>query len=171
MKQALAKLAQFQRIDLRNVINVKRRHPLWNDEIHIEEELINLEESIHIQRVGADTLKQYPKIHEHVKKEHRIILKHCIGLVSRMLQKEQLPRDYTDADTLFALTRLIRIVVSESLLAGRKIDSEILTVIRPFLSLKQRLQLREWGSFSIHLHRRLLQYQLGKTYTVIRPGS
>lgn len=171
MKLALKKLAKLSAVDMKRATGTKRHHPLWNEEIHIEEELINLDESLATHRVAQETLKKYPSIHSHLLREQRDILNHCIGLVARMLKGDKLPREYSEADVTYALTRLTRLVVAEALRVGKEIDRDVLEVLKPFLSLRQRVELREWGSFRPKLYVQLAYHRLWSTYSLIRSTS
>ncbi len=168
MKNALKKLAELSAVDLQRAVRTTRNHPLWNEEIHIEEELINLDETLATARVAQDTLQEYPHMRRHLLREQRAILVHSVGLVARMIKGEQLPRTYTEADTMYALTRLTRLLVDEAVRVGRKIDQDVIDTLKPFLSLRQRKQLGEWGSFSPRLYAQLAHRRLTSAYTMIR---
>lgn len=168
LNTALKHLAQLSAIDLKRAVDTKRHHPLWNEEVHIEEELINLDESFAAYRAAEDTLQEYPKMRGHILREQRTILLHCVGLIARMTKGENLPREYNDVDTTYAFTRLTRLIISEMLRVGRPMDKEMLEALKPFLSLRQRLSLREWGSFSPRLHLRLAFHRFAAMYGLIR---
>lgn len=168
MNTALKHLARLSAIDIKRAIVTKRRHPLWNEEVHIEEELINLDESLATYRAAEDTLQHYPKMRGHIVREQRVILHHCVGLIARMVKGESLPREYTDVDTTYAFTRLTRLVIAEMLRVGRPMDKEMLDALKPFLSMRQRLALREWGSISLRLYVQLAYRRLLTTYSLIR---
>lgn len=168
MKHALVKLAQLSAVDMKRATASSRRHPLWDEEIHIEEELINLDESLTTHRVAEDTLREYPSMYKHLLKEQRAILNHCVGLIARMIKGDNLPRSYSEADTTYALTRLTRLIVAEALRVGRQIDEEVLEALKPFLSLQQRLQLREWGSFSPRIYAQLFYRRLMERVSLVR---
>jgi len=70
MKQALTAVASVANVDIRRAALSTRRQPLFNEEIHIEEELINLEEAIKHYHLAAQTLKKYPEMRRHTLKEH-----------------------------------------------------------------------------------------------------
>jgi hypothetical protein len=141
-KTALRAVAQLAHIDIASSIRVVRRHPLFDDEIHIEEELINYQEAMQAYH-AMNTLQEYPEIRAHVAQEKRLILKHCVGLLVRMMYRKRLPRHYTEEDTQFATKKLLRLVVEDSYRAGKQIDSRILNSIWPMITWRQRIRLSE----------------------------
>jgi hypothetical protein len=143
-KVALRAVAQLGHIDIPSSIRVVRRHPLFDDEIHIEEELINYQEAVQAYH-AMNTLQDYPDIRAHVAQEKRLILKHCVGLLVRMMYQKRLPRHYTDDDTVFATKKLLRLVVEDSYKEGKRIDPGIVNSIWPMITWRQRFQLRERG--------------------------
>jgi hypothetical protein len=141
-KTALRAVAQLAHIDIPSSIRVVRRHPLFDDEIHIEEELINYQEAVQAYH-AMNTLQDYPQLRAHVADEKRLILKHCVGLLVRMMYRKRLPHHYTQEDTDFATKKLLRLVVEDSYREGKHIDSRILNSIWPMMTWRQRFQLTE----------------------------
>ncbi|HSH55920.1 MAG TPA: hypothetical protein VK983_03780 [Candidatus Limnocylindrales bacterium] len=144
-KAALKAVSRLTRIDLVSAARTKRHNPILDSEIHIEEELINLQESLDSLYAAGDTLQQYPKIKSHISQEKRQITKHCIGMIIRMMHGRALPRSYTQKDIEFALAKLVQLVVDEARRTGKRIDEDMIQVFRPFLSLRQRVEMRELG--------------------------
>jgi len=144
-KLALKAVAGLSRIDIRTAAKTTRHNPIMDTEIHIEEELINLKETLDSYHAAGGTLRRYPKIRLHVLKERKIILQHCIGLVERMLRGGRLPYSYTTQDIDYAVRRLVQLVVDDARKTGRKIDEDIIEIFRPFMSVRQRVAMREWG--------------------------
>ncbi len=138
-------IAKLTHIDLVSAIKSKRMSPILDSEIHIEEELINLKESLDSYYTAGETLRQYPRMYSHISREKRAILKHCIGLVVRMMHGRALPRPYSKQDVDYAVRRLVQLIVLEAQKAGRRIDDDVLAVLRPYLSVRQRLALRDFG--------------------------
>lgn len=141
-KLALKGVASVTQIDIKTAIRTTRHNPLLESEIHIDEELINLKETLDSYHSAGDTLQEYPVVRAHVLKERRTIMQHCIGLVVRMLHDKQLPHEYTAEDTDYAVRRLVQLVVHDCKRAGQKIDHDVMEVFRPFMTMRQRLELR-----------------------------
>ena len=150
-KGALRAIARLTHINLRQAAMVVRHNPLLGDEIHIEQELVNLEEAIKTYQMAGETLNQYPEMRAQMIHEKRIILKHCIGLVLRMIHGNRLPRPYSEDDTHTATKRLVQLVVSDIHRNGVAIDGELLTAVRPFVSWRTRWSLTEkpWQGLSL----------------------
>jgi hypothetical protein len=142
---ALKAIAKLTRIDIRSAEQTTRQNPILESEIHIEEELINLQESLDTYYTAGDTLRSYPKIRSHFLQERESILKHCIGLVERMLHGRKLPYSYTAGDVDHAIKRLVQMVVEDSRRTGRRIDRDIMDIFLPFMTVRQRVKMREWG--------------------------
>lgn len=138
MKLALKAVAKLADIKINEAENTNRRNPLFNEEIHIEEELINLEEAISSYHLASDTLKHYPQMRLHILKERRQILKHCIGLISRMQKGRELPRKYDSKDIETATRKLVSLVVEDAKKANYEIDKQMMDVFKPHLQGKQR---------------------------------
>lgn len=139
MKLALKAAAKLANINVTEAAKTVRQHPLLNEEIHVEEELINLQEAFSSNEITADTLANYPKMRRHIVAEQREILKHTIGLIHRMIDKKRLPRQYSEADVQFSLKKLIQLLVSETQRVNREIDEDIMDIIKPFMSWRQRM--------------------------------
>lgn len=152
MKKALVAMARLANVNLVQAQSIIRNNPILGEEIYVEEELINLEESLAGSRAAEYSLRGYPKMHRDIVREQRLMLKHCFGQIVRMLQGRRLPRQYSDKDTQYALSKLIQLLIDEALRAGKHIDDEILTTIKPFLTIRQRYELKEWSSFSPRLY-------------------
>lgn len=138
-------IARLTHIDPVAATRSKRHNPILDSEIHIEEELINLQESLDSLATAGDTLKEYPKVYSYISREKRAIMKHCLGLVIRMLHGRTLPRAYTKDDIDFAMKRLVQLIVLEAERAGKRIDEDLMAVFRPFLTVRQRVALRDFG--------------------------
>src|SRR5687767_2020329 len=82
---ALKAISQLTRIDVQEAAQTVRRNPLLDEEIHIDEELINLEEAFNIYKTAGKDLRNYPHVRKHMMREQYFILKHTIGLVCRMM--------------------------------------------------------------------------------------
>lgn len=143
--QTLRAIAKLTQIDLVAAIKSKRHNPILDSEIHIEEELINLQESVSSLVAAGDTVHKYPKMYSYISREKKDITRHCIGLVARMMYGKALPRPYTKADIDHALRRLVQLIVLETRRAGRQIDADLMVIFRPFLTVRQRLALRDYG--------------------------
>lgn len=144
-KAALKAVAKVAHIDLVAAIRTKRHNPILDSEIHIEEELINLRETLDSYYTAGDTLQKYPKIYSHVVQEKQEIMRHCIGLVVRMMHGKQLPRTYSKEDIDYAIQRLVQMIVEEAYRTGKRIDAEVMEIFKPFLTVRQRVAIREWG--------------------------
>ncbi len=144
-KAALKAVSRLTRIDLVSAARTKRHNPILDSEIHIEEELINLQESLDSFYAAGETLEQYPKVRSHIAREKRAITKHCIGMIVRMMHGRALPHPYTQQDIQFALQKLVQLVVDEACRTGKRIDRDMMEVFRPFLSVRQRVAMKEWG--------------------------
>ena len=170
-KLALKAIAQLTHVDIANAVHVVRTNPLLEDEINIEEELINLQESLHGTYAAGDTLYQYPAMQQHVVAERRLILKHCIGLIARMLHGKSLPRPYNQEDTIQALRKLVQLIVEDAQRTGKRLDAEAIRMLKPFMSFRQRVAMRQWGldmmADIVPLYR--LQPLLGR-FSSLRPG-
>jgi hypothetical protein len=142
--RALKTVARLTRTDLVAAIQSKRHNPILDSEIHIEEELINLQESLDTSHTAGETLKEYPQIYAHISNEKKDIMKHCIGLVIRMMNGRALPRPYTREDIDFAVKRLVQLVVLETRRAGIRLDKGTMEIFRPYLTVRQRLALRDY---------------------------
>jgi hypothetical protein len=143
-KRALKTVAQLAHVDLMSAIQTRRISPLLESEINIDEELINLKESIESYYTAGDTIRHYPKMYEHAVKEKRDIMKHCFGLVVRMMMGKRLPLPYNREDIDMAVRRLIQLVVEETRLAGKRLDNEMIETFRPYLNMRQRVALRDF---------------------------
>lgn len=144
-KAALKAVSKLTRIDLVSAAQTKRHNPILDSEIHIEEELINLQESLDSYYAAGDTLQQYPKIRKHIAQEKRAITKHCIGMLVRMMHGRKLPHAYSQQDIEYALGKLVQLVVEEARKTNKRIDDDAMEVLRPFLTVRQRVEMREWG--------------------------
>lgn len=145
-KSTLKAIAKLTHIDLMTALKTKRHNPLLDSEITIEEELINLKESMDSYYTAGDTLYDYPKIQAHMAREKRDIMSHCIGLVVRMLHGKVAPRPYGRQDVDYALRRLVQLVVEESRRAGKRLDADMLGLFRPYLTVRQRVALRDFSA-------------------------
>jgi hypothetical protein len=141
----LKAIARLTRIDPALAVRSKRHNPILDSEIHIEEELINLKESLDSYHAAGETLREYPKVHAYVAREKRAIMKHCLGLLIRMSRGRVMPRPYTRAEADDALRRFVRLVVDETHRTGRKLPDDILPALRPYLTMRQRVALRDFG--------------------------
>lgn len=144
--KTLKGLARLTRIDPAAAIKSKRHNPILDSEIHIEEELINLKESLDSYYAAGETIRQYPKVYSYISREKRAIMKHCLGLLIRMAHGKNLPRPYSHADFDEALRRFVQLVVDECRRAGRQVPDDIVTVFRPYLTVRQRVALRDFGT-------------------------
>jgi hypothetical protein len=160
VKSALMAMAKLANVNLMQAESIVRQNPILGEEIYIEEELINLEESLATSRAAEESLKNYPKLHYHIVREQRLMLKHCFGQLIRMSKGKRLPRKYSDKDTQYALSKLIQLLVNEALTGGKYIDKEILATIRPFLTVRQRRILGEWNSINAKLYLQTLHHKL-----------
>ncbi len=144
-KLALKAIARLSRIDINTAAKTTRQNPILDSEINIDEELINLKESLDTYYVAGDTLRAYPKMRQHFLYERQVILQHCIGLVERMLRGRRLQYAYTTADIDRAIRRLIHLLVEDARRTGRRIDRDVMEVFLPFMSVRQRVAMRQWG--------------------------
>lgn len=144
-KLALRAIARMTRIDITTAAKAVRHNPILDSEINIDEELINLKESLDTYHVAGDTLKQYPAMRAHFIRERYAIMQHCIGLVERMLRGRRLSFAYEAADIDHAIRRMIYLLVDDARRAGRRIDRDVMEVFLPFMSLRQRVAMREFG--------------------------
>lgn len=140
MKLVLKAIAKYAGINLHEAVRTKRYNPLFEEEAQIEEELIRLEELVYNYHLAAETLRTYPKLRRHILRERRDILKHCVGLIARMMIGLNLPRSYTQEDTKDALKRLVRIVVADAKLGEQYIDDAVIKRLGPLMSFRQRWQ-------------------------------
>lgn len=146
----LKAVARLTHVDIRDAVSIVRKNPILGDEIHIEEELINLEEAISTYHLAGSSLDAYPDMKQHLLREKRLVLKHCIGLIARMIQGKELPRAYTVVDVNNAVRRLVRLVVRDAERANIRIDDEVMRVMHPLLSFRQRFAY--WDKPRLHLH-------------------
>jgi hypothetical protein len=160
LKQALHAIADLTRVNVKDATKFTRKHPLWGEEIHIEEELINLEEAFASAASATASLREYPKMRAPMIKEQRAIIVHCVGMIARMTKGTQLPREYSQQDVQLAITKLVRLIVQEAIRVGKKIDDVILEAIKPYLSFGQRMALHQWSEFSPRLELKLLKQRL-----------
>lgn len=160
MKQALDAIARLTHVDIKGAITFKREHPLWGEEIYIEEELINLAEAFTSTASAIESMRSYPAMRVPIIKEQRAILTHCIGMIARMTTGRRLSREYSERDVRLAVTKLVRLIVNEAMRVGKKIDNDILIAIKPYLSFRQRISLRQWSDFSPLLELELLRHRL-----------
>lgn len=144
-KLALKAIARFARVDINSAAQVVRSNPILDSEINIDEELINLKESLDSYHVAGDTLRKYPKMRMHFLQERQAILQHCIGLVERMLRGRRMQFAYTSGDIDHAIRRLIHLLVEDARRTGRRIDTDIMDVFLPFMTVRQRVAMRQWG--------------------------
>ncbi|HEX8181988.1 MAG TPA: hypothetical protein VF575_00125 [Candidatus Saccharimonadales bacterium] len=145
LKLALKAIARLGRIDMASAKRIKRQNPLLETEIHIEEELLNLQESLDTYHTAGDTLRSYPTMQSHFLREKESILQHCVGLVARMLGGRKLPYSYTAKDADRAVRRLIQLLVEDARRSGRRIDNDIMEIFVPFMTVRQRVKMRQWG--------------------------
>jgi hypothetical protein len=139
---ALKGVAKLTHIEIPIAVKTVRHNPLLETEIHIDEELINLKESFDAYHMAGETLHEYPQVRTHVLRERRSIMKHCIGLLSRMIHGKKLTRQYTEQDIDAAVRRLVQLIVIDSRRNGMFIDRDIMDTFRPFLGPVQRVKLR-----------------------------
>jgi hypothetical protein len=142
-KLALKAIAKLTHVELRESMLVTRHNPILGSEIYIDEELINLEEAIAEYRIAAVNLQKYPTIRSHLVVEKRLILKHCLGLIGRMLHGKDLPYTYSKEDIDQAVRKLVRLIVEDIRLSGIKVDEDILQALHPFMTFRQRYSYRQ----------------------------
>jgi hypothetical protein len=143
-KRALKTVARLAHVDLWSALRVKRISPLMEREINVDEELINFRESVESYHTAGDTIREYPQMYEHAFREKRLIMQHCFGLVVRMMMGKKLPLPYNREDIDMAVRRLVQIIVDEARYTGKRIDAEMIGIFRPYLSLQQRVALRDF---------------------------
>ena len=143
-KLALSTVAKLEHVNLKEAIVTVRTNPILDNELSIEEELINLGESIAGYRAAANSLSAYPEIRRHIVAERRVIVKHCLGLIIRMIQGRRLPYRYDSDDISRAIRRLVRLIVTDVRKTGISLDGEMVQPLWPFLSLRQKILLYEW---------------------------
>ena len=139
---ALKGIAKVTSIDIPTAVRTTRQNPILDTEIHIDEELINLKESLDSYHTAGATLNDYPTIRSHILIERRTIMQHCIGLVVRMLYGKKLPYDYTQEDIDHAIRQLVHLIIIDCRRAGQRIDRDIMEVFQPFMTVRQRLRMR-----------------------------
>ncbi len=144
MRQALKAVASLTNVNIKQAATTVRKQPLLNEEIHIEEELINLEEAIKHYHIAAPTLKQYPDMRRHTLKERRDILVHCVGLIARMMGRQKLPRSYSKDDTEHAVRKLVQLIIHDAQKVGYEIPRKQLEAMRPYMNWRQGFAYREW---------------------------
>jgi len=144
--KTLKAIARLTRIDLASATQFGRHNPILDSEMHIEEELINLKESLDTYYAAGDTIHKYPKMYDYVNRERRDITKHCLGLLIRMAEGRRMPRPYTEADFEDALKRFVRLVVGEAHRAGRTLPEDLLAIFRPYLTIRQQVALRGFSA-------------------------
>lgn len=142
---ALRAIARLAQIDIGSAAVTIRQNPILESEIHIEEELINLQESLDTYYTAGDTLRSYPKIRTYFLLERDAILRHCIGLTVRMLRGRRLPYSYNAADIDHAIRRMIQLIVEDCRRTGRRIDHDMMEIFKPFMTVRQRVKMHEWG--------------------------
>lgn len=142
---ALRAIAAVTHIDLTKAIHSRRHNPILDSEINIEEELINLRESLDSFHVAQESLRHYPRMYAHVKRERRDIMQHCLGLLVRMTHGNLAPRDYNRQDVDAALRRLVGLVMRECRRAGKRIDTDMVRAFRPYLTIRERVWLRDFS--------------------------
>ncbi|GAC1392470.1 MAG: hypothetical protein NVSMB46_08450 [Candidatus Saccharimonadales bacterium] len=160
MKIALKAVAKIAEIDYTVATHSTRKNPLFNQEFQIEEELINLKESLETYEAVTEALDDYPKLKRHMIREQKAIVKHSVSLLSRMVQGTRMEHDYSERDIVVGLTRLVRLIIDEALRLEKTIDAELITTLRPFLSFRQRLSLREWHDFNVSGYAKMFLYKL-----------
>lgn len=144
-KAALRAIARLAHIDIASAVQTTRHNPILDSEVHIEEELINLQESLDSYYAAGDTIHKYPQMYQHLAQERRQILKHCLGLIVRMMHGKRLPRPYHKEDVDYAVKRLVQLVVEEARRAGKRLDQKTVEIFRPYLTVRQRIALRDFG--------------------------
>src|SRR5437764_552552 len=107
--KVLKAIARLTAIDPVAAIKSKRHNPILDSEINIDEELLNLKESLDSFYDAGESLKQYPKVHAYLAREKRAITKHCLGLLIRMAHGRALPRQYTRQEMETALRRFVQL--------------------------------------------------------------
>jgi hypothetical protein len=145
LKQALTALADLVRVNITDASKATRQHGLWEEELHIEEELINLEEAFATNIAAQQSLRDYPAMRLNLIREQRAILTHCIGLLARMTQGTRLPRSYSQRDSIEAMKRLTRLIVNEALRVKKSINREVLVDLKPYMTRRQRLSFDDLG--------------------------
>jgi hypothetical protein len=143
-KRALKAVARLAHIDLKSSLKAHRISPLLEREVNVDEELINLRESVETYYTAGETIREYPQMFEHAVREKRDIMKHCFGLIVRMMLGKRLPLPYDREDIDHSVRRLVQIVVDEARYAGKRLDEEMIEIFRPYLSMKQRIALRDF---------------------------
>ena len=140
VKIEIRALSRIVGIDVDDAEKTIRKNPLFGDEIHINEELINLDESLKHYLAAAPTLKKYPKLEKHLKQELKSILTHCLGLIVRMSRRRSVPFSYDEDTVKWSVTRLCRTIVDGAIYArkARRLDRDAVEVLYPLLSVKQR---------------------------------
>jgi hypothetical protein len=145
LKQALSALADLVRVNIKDATKITRQHGLWEEEIHIEEELINLEEAFATNIAAQQSLRDYPAMRLNLIREQRAILTHCIGLLARMAHGAHMPRAYDQRDLHDSMKRLTRLIINEALRVRKSVNKEILAALQPYMTRRQRLSFDELG--------------------------
>lgn len=143
-KRAMKAVARLAHIDLKSALGTHRISPIMEREVNVDEELINLRESVETYYTAGETIREYPQMYEHAVQEKREITKHCFGLIVRMMLGRNLPLPYTREDVDHAVRRLVQIIVDEARYAGKRLDEEMIQIFRPYLTMKQRIALRDF---------------------------
>lgn len=144
-KKALKAIVRLSHVDPTTAIQMRRHNPILDSEFHIEEELINLQESLDSFYAAGETSHHYPQMYEYIAREKRQILQHCVGLIIRMIHGRNLPRPYTRSDIDASMQRLVQLIVEEARRAGKRLDEDVLRIFRPYLTVRQRLSLHDYG--------------------------
>ncbi len=142
-KIALRAVARVAGIKISEAVRFKRYNPLFGEELHIDEELINLEEALRSYQKATETIDNYPKIRKHLLRERKAILKHCLGLVARMLYGHRLPREYQPRDINYAIRKITQLLVDDARQTGYTLTASTIEALRPFMSWRQRFAYRE----------------------------
>jgi hypothetical protein len=133
-------LARLTGVDIEKAAQVVRKHPVYGDEIHIDEELINLHETAehYLQTLGS--LKSYPTMEIHLKKELQAMTFHCLGMLWRMIKGQKLPLEYDERDLKYGVRELTRALIEIVQKTGKSklVDAKAYTTLYPFMTLKQR---------------------------------
>jgi hypothetical protein len=151
LKVALRAAARITGINLKAAESAQRHNPLLGEEVMINQELINLKESYGMSRASQDTILRFPSMYQNLMQDQGEATLHSIGLIGRMIHGQRLPQTYSKRDTLVALTTLVRLVVGEAVRCGKRLDDEIIEVVRPYLTLRQRKALKQRIAFDMNL--------------------
>ncbi len=140
IKQVIETLIKLAGLEAGKIDGIIRRHPLFGNEIHIDEELSNLTDSLDLYLRNQKSMKEYPAISKHTRSELQASLNHCLSILWRMAHGEKLGYAYNEKYLRNIIKEVTRVMVEAVQLTNnhKLISGDAYKLLYPLMTLNQR---------------------------------